>query len=272
MLKQFLYTASFRLKIIKHTKKHGNRASERHFGPSATESVSRLWRKRAEKLLQMPRQKTAMRGKPPKWPEMDQEVTTWILEQVKLGFLFWPRWYTKKVKGLHEKKNPWFLRDTFTLHALTSWREKVWAWGHEWNLPQNFQQLMRLEFWNFIRMLSIFKRLATLSCPKSPVWMRSHSHLMCLPTELNRTVDVKGAKTVAVRTGGHEKTHFSVVWACCADGTKLPSMIIFKRKKHFQKKRFQVELLFTCIKKGVWMKKAWKSGLTKSDHQDLEDY
>ena len=46
----------------------------------------------------------------------------------------------------------------------------------------------------------------------------------------NRTVEVKGARMVAVKTTGHEKTHFTVVLACCADGIKLPPVIIFKRK------------------------------------------
>ena len=46
----------------------------------------------------------------------------------------------------------------------------------------------------------------------------------------NKAVDVKGAKTVAVKTSGHKKTHFTVVLDCCADGTQLPPMIIFKRK------------------------------------------
>ena len=50
-------------------------------------------------------------------------------------------------------------------------------------------------------------------------------------------MDVKGAKTVAVKTTGHEKTHFTVVLVCCADGTKLPCMIIFKRKT-FPKEKF----------------------------------
>ena len=66
MLKQFLYTANFKLKVIKYAKKQGNRAAERSFGPLPTESVITLWRQQEEKLLQMPRQKKAMRGKPPK--------------------------------------------------------------------------------------------------------------------------------------------------------------------------------------------------------------
>ena len=42
--------------------------------------------------------------------------------------------------------------------------------------------------------------------------------------------DQKGVKTVSIKTSGHEKSHYTVVLACCANGTKLPPMIIFKRK------------------------------------------
>ena len=47
----------------------------------------------------------------------------------------------------------------------------------------------------------------------------------------NKTVDVKGAKTIMIKTSGNEKTHYTVVLACCADGTKLPPLLIFKRKR-----------------------------------------
>ena len=46
----------------------------------------------------------------------------------------------------------------------------------------------------------------------------------------NKTVDVKGAKTIMIKTSGNKKTHYNVVLACCADGTKLPPLLIFKRK------------------------------------------
>ena len=51
-----------------------------------------------------------------------------------------------------------------------------------------------------------------------------------------RTVDVKGGKTMAVKASGPEKTHFTVVLACCAHGTRLPLAIIFKRKKVSERK------------------------------------
>jgi hypothetical protein len=37
----------------------------------------------------------------------------------------------------------------------------------------------------------------------------------------NKTVDVKGAKTIMIKTSGNEKTRYTVVVVCCADGTKL---------------------------------------------------
>lgn len=46
----------------------------------------------------------------------------------------------------------------------------------------------------------------------------------------NKSIDVKGTKTVTIKTTGHEKTHYTAVLACCADGTKLPPLLIFKRK------------------------------------------
>ena len=46
----------------------------------------------------------------------------------------------------------------------------------------------------------------------------------------NKTVDVEGAKTIMIKTSGNEKTRYTVVVACCADGTKLPPLLIFKRK------------------------------------------
>ena len=41
----------------------------------------------------------------------------------------------------------------------------------------------------------------------------------------NKRVDVKGAKTITIKTSGNEKTRYTVVLACCADGTKLPPFI-----------------------------------------------
>jgi hypothetical protein len=43
-------------------------------------------------------------------------------------------------------------------------------------------------------------------------------------------VDVKAVKTIMIKNSGNEETHYTVVLACCADGTKLPPLIICRRK------------------------------------------
>lgn len=68
---------------------------------------------------------------------------------------------------------------------------------------------------------------------------------------MGRTVAEKGEKSISVRMTGHEKSHFTVVLACCADGTKLPPMIIFKRKT-MPKDSFSPGVVVQCNVKG-WM-------------------
>jgi len=46
----------------------------------------------------------------------------------------------------------------------------------------------------------------------------------------NKTVDVESAKTIMIKTSGNEKTRYTVVLARCADGTMLPTLLIFKIK------------------------------------------
>ncbi len=46
----------------------------------------------------------------------------------------------------------------------------------------------------------------------------------------NTTVNELGSRTVSIRTTGHERTNFTVVLTCMADGTKLPPIVIFKLK------------------------------------------
>jgi hypothetical protein len=45
-------------------------------------------------------------------------------------------------------------------------------------------------------------------------------------------VDIEGAKLIMIETSGHKKTHYAIVLACCADGLKLPSLLIFKKTMH----------------------------------------
>ena len=65
----------------------------------------------------------------------------------------------------------------------------------------------------------------------------------------NRIVDNKGKKTIFVKTKGNDKTRFTVILTCIADGTKLKPMIIFKRKL-MPKIKFPLEVFVHVHEKG----------------------
>ena len=69
----------------------------------------------------------------------------------------------------------------------------------------------------------------------------------------NKTVDFKGSKTVTIKTSGYEKSHFITVLACCADGTKLPPLLIFKRKT-FPKESIPPDIFIHVHLRAGWMR------------------
>ncbi|KAG5831790.1 hypothetical protein ANANG_G00282950 [Anguilla anguilla] len=68
---------------------------------------------------------------------------------------------------------------------------------------------------------------------------------------VNRTVEKTGTRTVSIRTTGNEKSSFTVVLGCQANGQKLPPMVIFKRKT-LPKEKFPAGVIIRANPKG-WM-------------------
>lgn len=54
----------------------------------------------------------------------------------------------------------------------------------------------------------------------------------------NSTVNRTGDKTISVKTSGNEKSHFTFILSCMANGTKLKPPVVFKRKA-IPKEKFQ---------------------------------
>jgi hypothetical protein len=80
----------------------------------------------------------------------------------------------------------------------------------------------------------LFHKFITAARKKSRFELRQIGNMDGVPLTFdipsNKTVDMEGAKSIAIKTSGHKKTHFTVVLACCADGTQLPPLLISKRK------------------------------------------
>ena len=119
----------------------------------------------------------------------------------------------------------------------------TFLWGHKWlngfmnryrlsnrrrttiaqRLPQDYDEKQR-EFLSLV----LFRRMKH----EYPLKLIGNMDETPLSFDLpsNFTVDETGARTISIRTCGYEKSNFTVVLCCMADGTKLPPLIIFKLK------------------------------------------
>ncbi|CAM4685133.1 unnamed protein product [Lepidochelys kempii] len=75
--------------------------------------------------------------------------------------------------------------------------------------------------------------------------------LMTFNLQSNRTVTGIGEKTVLIKTTGHEKIHFRMVLLCSANGSKLPPVVIFKRKTLPKNMQFPAGVIVCAHKKGM---------------------
>lgn len=85
MPKRMKYSAKYKLLVIKFAEETNNCAAARKY--NVNEKLVRDWRKNADKLSQMPKSKCADRGKTCQWPELENELVTWIEDQRKSGYI-----------------------------------------------------------------------------------------------------------------------------------------------------------------------------------------
>ena len=82
--KRMKYDAGFKLKVVEFAKKTNNCAVAREF--TISEKLVRDWRKAEVELRKMPKTKCARRGGKANWPELEDEVTDWVMENRQNGF------------------------------------------------------------------------------------------------------------------------------------------------------------------------------------------
>ncbi|KAL1470946.1 hypothetical protein MTO96_040171 [Rhipicephalus appendiculatus] len=170
--------------------------------------------------------KKANRGKKARWPDLECSLRTWVLQQRAEGRGLSTVQLRLKAKDLAAETNAvgfnggpswcfrFMRRNQLVMRAHTTVCQK---------LPDDFQaQLER--FSSFVR-----EEVAKNNVSASHI-VNMDEVPLTFDIPLGRSVTEKCQKTVTVRTTGHKKSHFTVVLACCADGTKLPPMLIFKRK------------------------------------------
>lgn len=256
------YSAAYKLKVISVAEDSNNCAASRKFGIS--EKLIRDWRKKKSELLNIPKTKKALRHGTPSFPELEKALSEWIRERRRSGYVV--------------------TRTGLRLHAIKLAKEEKFSAGNNFRasagwctrfmkrnglslrqrtkiaqkLPQDLEQKIIL-FQKYV-----IKKRKECNFELSQIGNMDETP-MCFDLPGNRTVNLKGEKNVLIKTTGHEKTNFTVVLSCLADGSKLPPVIIFKRKTLPKNASFPAGVLVRAHEKGWmnesgtidWIKNVW---------------
>lgn len=252
------FTADFKLKVIEKAESDGNREAARYF--EVDEKAVRNWRKQKETLKKMGKKRSNRHGKV-KWPALEDNLHSWVLEQRNVGRSVSTVKIRLRAKSMAEEMKiedfkgginwvyRFMRRKNLRVRTRTTMSQAV---------PDDYEA-KKASFLQFTR-----KAIEDGKYPLKNIINMDEVPLTfdCPP---NRTVDTSGVKTVSLTTTGQEKTHFTVMLACCADGTKLKPLLIFKRKT-VPKGNFPRNVVIRCNEKGWvnenimldWFQEVWK--------------
>ncbi|KFM71972.1 Pogo transposable element with KRAB, partial [Stegodyphus mimosarum] len=180
----------------------------------------------------MPQQKRAKRSGTVKWPNLEDDLADWIKEQQGKGMA------VSTVKIRFQAK---FIAKQMNINDFKGGP----CWCSRFMKRKNISILLIKKTFSVTDNMD--ETLLAFDCPP------------------NRTVDETGAKTASVLTTGHERTSFTCVLACAANGDKLKPMIIFKRKT-IPKRDFPNDVIICANENGwmceiimhEWLQKVWQ--------------
>ena len=228
------WSAREKLMIITYFEKgHSKRSTANKFG--ITPKQLREWLSNKEKLLRVaPYTQKLNIGARPKYPLLEAELLEWFQElrrQLKTVTRFMiqvkARSLAKKISYQAEypsisyaKFSSKWVDGFMSRHKLSNRRKTTIAQ----RLPEDYveQQNEFLSYVLYLRKEHDYPLSLIGNMDETPLSFN-------LPS--NTTIEHSGSKTVSILSTGHERSNFTVVLACLADGTKLPPVIIFKLKK-----------------------------------------
>jgi transposase-like protein len=228
----------------------------------------RDWISKKPKLLKaQPGVKRLNRGASPKFPALETALVNWVKETRKNQNAVSRTMIQMKAKALAQQRqwqltcpgigsfsfsNKWldgFMnRNNFSNRRRTTIAQR---------LPDDLVETQQafLSYIMYLRIDYNYPLALIANMDETPVTFD-------LPS--NTTIDETGARSVSIRTTGHEKTNFTVVLTCMADGTKLPPLIIFKLK-NIPRGNFPPEVIIRANQTGwmneqemtYWIEKIW---------------
>lgn len=216
------YTAKFKFQVVKFAKETNNCTASWEF--CVNKKLVRDWRKQIEKLKCMPKNKCSNQGKKCQWPELEDKLIVWIKEQRQSGYIVTHNMICFKALAMtnelnitgFQASNNWCTRFLACNNLALRQKTKIAQ-----RLPIDLEEKI-VDFHRFVlnsRKKGNYELVNIGNMDEMPVWFDMPSA---------RTVATRGEKTVTISTTGHEKSCFTVVLSCLADGTKLKPMVIFK--------------------------------------------
>ena len=252
------YSARIKLEIIEFALIEGNSEAARRY--NVNECNIRKWIKQKSVLNAMNREKRARRGREAFWKDLEKNLKDWIVNLRSKGFQVLPFDIKIKAKAMaqgmkiEEFKASDCWCNKFMKGNQLSVRSKT-SQGH--NEPEDWEEKIE-SFKSYMMDKKKGVQLVNLgNIDEVPVSFD-------LPGNFN--VDVKGSRQVRVLTTGNEKCNFTAALCVCADGTKLPPFIIFKRK-NIPEGDFPKGVIIEANEKGwmnqdmfkVWLNKVWNN-------------
>ena len=176
-------------------------------------------------IIKADKSKKTIQSCAPKWPKLEEYVKNWITDHRKNGIAVSTKMILIEVRRLAIEMS---ITD---FAGTTSWCEKFMRKNGlcthikttiAQKLPSEYERKI-IEFHKYV--INMKKKL----CFEIGKLGNMDDALLTFDVPSNKIVDVKGAKTIMLKTSGKDKKRYTVVLACCADGTNLPPLLILKK-------------------------------------------
>ena len=260
--KRQAYDNAFKLRVVDYAESSNNCAAQREFGVS--DKLVRDWRKTKDKIADASKtQKRKVICISP-YDNLESDLNNWVQDLRKSGFGVTRN--AIRVKALQLAKEAKYGIDRAAFKASSGWCNRFMS-RHNLVIRQRTHIAQKLPADVDDKVMSfhqfVIRHRKQLDFELGQIGNMDETP-MFFDMPGSSTVNTIGEKTVTMRTSGSEKSHFTVVLACMADGTKLKPMVVFKCKT-MPKDTFPPGLLVCVQEKGwvgnvvlaEWLEKVW---------------
>ncbi|KAK0134673.1 TBC1 domain family member 13 [Merluccius polli] len=246
------YDLKFKLSVVKFAEQNSGEAAARHF--SVDSKRVREWRKNKSELQHLSEEdskRARLRGGGRKNEELELQVCEWIHSMRARHLRVSRKMIRKKAKEIHATVSDSADVDVFA--ASAGWLDKF--------LQRNNLSVRRRttvaqkDARHFTGKLVSFVTFTTRLIEKRKIQVKNiiamDETAVWFDMVASTTVDTRGARSVPLKTTGHEKSHFTVVLA--ADGTKLKPYVVFKGSVREVKAMQTISGVVVASSKNGWM-------------------